>query len=1188
VLRLLSAAVLALALLAPAASAQRALVSTVANSRAALSAPQAERLAGLEARATTDVVEIVRAHPEALRTGEPVQVGLPGGAEALLAVDRVETRAADDLSWIGSGLAGATGSFVVRKGEITGTIRAADGLYRIRPLGDGLHALLRVDERAFPQDHPDGYESLDLHGHAEDAGTHAQRSGAASLAAPTVGVVVAYTPSARAEAGGSAAIEALAQLAIDETNTAYANSGVLVRLALVHVYETTQDDQASYSASLTALQNTSDGIFDEVHALRSTHGGDLAVLLTKTSGSCGVGYVNASAAYAFSLSAWDCATGNYTVGHEIGHNFGLLHNTEEDPSLAPFAYGHGLLSVAGDWRTVMAYNNVACSGGFCPRLQRFSTPAISLGGIPTGDEELRNAARVLDRRANTVASFRGGSVASQVALTGTPVAFEINGGQTATTSLTLGNDGAGTLVWDLSTTQASGASGATAYAVATSNDPGGPAVAFENIAATGTALAFTRFSCGNTGFGGDDNGWATVAVPFSFSYFGDAVAQVRVSPNGVLTTGTYDDCAALPEPLPSASAPNGIIAPYWTDQLVGFGGGVVYAEARGDAGAGTARLIVQWNGIYRFGFSTGELNTYQVVLHQNGTIDFQYAAMQGASNDFTGVGVGLESGDGTAGMLLDYLGGTFVQDNLAVRLTPVRSWLAIDGPLYGVAENGTPGSVNVAVDATGLDAGVYTGTVALATNDPAVPYLAVPVSLTVLASATASGGAGWRLLAAPASGVTVDDLAALNLVQGVPGFYPPPQAQPNLYTAYDGAAYTASSGTGEALALGRGFWWYLYDQDLTPGGPSNSTALPMMLTTDGTPTASDVSVPLHGNGWNMLGNPFGTSLDVSGVAGWTGAGSLNSVVVQAWDAAEGTYRTSVTNPVFASWQGFFAEDAAAGTLTIPASARTAGGTLMRSAEPSPMLAFELAAADGPQRDVAAVLRLHADASDGRDVYDASKLEPASSSFVSLGFGGAEGLRAVESRSPEASSFVVPLHVASVGAGPDMELTWPQMQGLPAGWTFTLRDLVTGTRVDLRTQSRYAFTVTPTSSAAAGLPLPGPRALRVGDAPRFELVVETGRVVAEEGGEAAALALDAPRPNPVRGSARIAYTLPEAGPVRLAAYDVQGRQVALLAGGEAAAGRHEAAWAADGLAAGVYVIRLEAAGQVLTHRAVVVR
>jgi hypothetical protein len=208
--------------------------------------------------------------------------------------------------------------------------------------------------------------------------------------------------------------------------------------------------------------------------------------------------------------------------------------------------------------------------------------------------------------------------------------------------------------------------------------------------------------------------------------------------------------------------------------------------------------------------------------------------------------------------------------------------------------------------------------------------------------------------------------------------------------------------------------------------------------------------------------------------------------------------------------------------------------------------------------------------------------------VSLGFVSAEGLRAVESRSPEASSFVVPLHVASVGAGPDMELTWPQMQGLPAGWTFTLRDLVTGTRVDLRTQSRYAFTVTPTSSAAAGLPLPGPRALRVGDAPRFELVVETGRVVAEEGGETSALALDAPRPNPVRGSARIAYTLPEAGPVRLAAYDVQGRQVALLAGGEAAAGRHEAAWAADGLAAGVYVIRLEAAGQVLTHRAVVVR
>jgi hypothetical protein len=40
--------------------------------------------------------------------------------------------------------------------------------------------------------------------------------------------------------------------------------------------------------------------------------------------------------------------------------------------------------------------------------------------------------------------------------------------------------------------------------------------------------------------------------------------------------------------------------------------------------------------------------------------------------------------------------------------------------------------------------------------------------------------------------------------------------------------------------------------------------------------------------------------------------------------------------------------------------------------------------------------------------------------------------------------------------------------------------------------------------------------------------------------------------------------------------------------EVAAGRHDTSWAVDGLAAGLYVVRLEAAEQVLTQRVVVTR
>ena len=105
-----------------------------------------------------------------------------------------------------------------------------------------------------------------------------------------------------------------------------------------------------------------------------------------------------------------------------------------------------------------------------------------------------------------------------------------------------------------------------------------------------------------------------------------------------------------------------------------------------------------------------------------------------------------------------------------------------------------------------------------------------PQPFTAQAAAqTVAGSAGWRLLAAPAVGVTVADLAAVNLVQGVPGYYP--SAGSNLYTGYTGTAYTMPAGGSDVLQPGRGFFWHFYNLEGTPGGPSTSHVLPTTLTT---------------------------------------------------------------------------------------------------------------------------------------------------------------------------------------------------------------------------------------------------------------------------------------------------------------------------------------------------------------------
>ena len=99
---------------------------------------------------------------------------------------------------------------------------------------------------------------------------------------------------------------------------------------------------------------------------------------------------------------------------------------------------------------------------------------------------------------------------------------------------------------------------------------------------------------------------------------------------------------------------------------------------------------------------------------------------------------------------------------------------------------------------------------------------------------------------------------------------------------------------------------------------------------------------------------------------------------------------------------------------------------------------------------------------------------------------------------------------------------------------------------------------------------------------------SGQAVSVGGGpEAGALGL-AVGPNPTRGGATARVTLAQAGPARLALYDVLGREVAVVAEGAFAAGTTLVTVDAGSLPAGAYVLRLTAEGAAATTRLSVVR
>ncbi len=73
------------------------------------------------------------------------------------------------------------------------------------------------------------------------------------------------------------------------------------------------------------------------------------------------------------------------------------------------------------------------------------------------------------------------------------------------------------------------------------------------------------------------------------------------------------------------------------------------------------------------------------------------------------------------------------------------------------------------------------------------------------------------------------------------------------------------------------------------------------------------------------------------------------------------------------------------------------------------------------------------------------------------------------------------------------------------------------------------------------------------------------------------------PNPFARETTIRFTAAEATALRLAVYDVMGREVAVLADGTVEAGQHDVVFDARGLASGLYVYRLTAGSQVETGR-----
>jgi hypothetical protein len=340
-----------------------------------------------------------------------VAVPLTGGEMVKSSRKSVRVQKHNELTWVGE-LTGANGDAVIVVGRegITGSVMRDREQYSIRPLGGGMHAIIRLDPKRFPPEHPPECKEMQktrpkqqgkgkkLRFERDDARKLAASIDSCADETEEIDVLVAYTPSV---AAARPDIEAAIELAREVTNKTYQDSMIDTKINVVKTMRIAYEDSGKTFKEILSEFRRSPKIKRAIGAASA----DVAILLTTAKQYRGLAasILANKSSDSFAVVWHESAIAPfYTFAHEIGHLMGARHDLKDDERLDPFPHGHGFVN--GDkWRTVMGHDN-SCND--CPRRGIWSNPLLKIDGDPAGVVDESDNARVLKETWRQIAQFR--------------------------------------------------------------------------------------------------------------------------------------------------------------------------------------------------------------------------------------------------------------------------------------------------------------------------------------------------------------------------------------------------------------------------------------------------------------------------------------------------------------------------------------------------------------------------------------------------------------------------------------------------------------------------------------------------------------------------------------------------------------------------------------------------------------
>jgi hypothetical protein len=215
----------------------------------------------------------------------------------------------------------------------------------------------------------------------------------------TVDLLIVYNAGMVSRYGSEAGVLARLNTLVAITNSALAQSEVNLTIRLINATQVSFPDATTIADALTAISpRSTNAIKGVVDSLRDQHKADLVALIRPHNtavnpGNCGLAWILGSGGsevssvseYGFSVvgdgndvNGSNSFCPETSLAHELGHNFGLVHDRISAPSQnGATNYGRGYLDTGAGFATIMAEFTR-------DRIARFSNPNTTCLGAPCG------------------------------------------------------------------------------------------------------------------------------------------------------------------------------------------------------------------------------------------------------------------------------------------------------------------------------------------------------------------------------------------------------------------------------------------------------------------------------------------------------------------------------------------------------------------------------------------------------------------------------------------------------------------------------------------------------------------------------------------------------------------------------------------------------------------------------------